>query len=156
MTFSDLHLELVQEREPRKEDDPGTMHHGDVVNVVDISTNDVLDHAMEFTTNQPVDFLYEAAKRSMKIRVNYNRILAQHPLVTTTLRLNNVELPDKQRNQQEVRLTVEYGTFFLREGSLVEVVNVNDNNDIVQDDETANEYIIDLYDAARLIRNFLE
>ncbi len=90
----------------------------------------------------------------MKIRVNYSRILAQHPLVTTTLRL--VELPERQRNQQEVTFTVECGTFFLRGGSLVEVVNVNDNNVIVRDDKTANEYIIDLFEAARLIKTHLD
>ncbi len=116
----------------------------------------MLDRYVEFITNQRVDFLYEAANRSMKIGVNYSRILAQHPLLTTTLRLNNVELPERQRNQQDVRLTVECGTFFLHEGSLVEVVNVNGNNAIVRDDETANECIIDLHDAARLIRNYLE
>ncbi len=37
----------IRKRAPRKGEEPVTMHHGDVVNVVDI-TNDVLDHTMEF------------------------------------------------------------------------------------------------------------
>jgi hypothetical protein len=90
------------------------------------------------------------------VRVHYSRVLAQHPLVTTTLRLSNVDLPERQRTQQEVTFLVTCGTFFLHEGSLVEVVSINGNNVIVRDDETGNEYIIDLCEAARLIRSYLD
>ncbi len=52
----------ITNRAPRKGEDPVTIHHGDVVNIVDITTNNALDHTVEFISSQCVDFLYEEAK----------------------------------------------------------------------------------------------
>jgi hypothetical protein len=41
-------------------------------------------------------------------------------------------------------------------GSLVELITVNENNVLVRDDETSDEFNIDVMDATILIRNYLE
>ena len=41
-------------------------------------------------------------------------------------------------------------------GSLVELITVNENNVLVRDEETSDEFNIDVMDAAILVRNYLE
>jgi hypothetical protein len=148
----------IRNRAPRKGDDPVTMHHGDIVNMIDTTDNNFMNHTMKFIKNQRVDFIYEAAKQEMKIRVNYGRFLAQNQLVLEALRLNDTPLPDRHITQERpnVAFTVVPGTFFMYEGSLVQIIDVNGNNALIRDDETLHEYNIDVMDAATLIRNYLE
>jgi hypothetical protein len=147
----------IRNRSPRKGDDPVTMHYGDIVNIIDTTTNGMNNRISEFITNQRVDFIYEGSKHEMKIRVHYDRFLAQNQLVLEALGLNT-PLPERQinRDRPAVTYTILPGTFLMYEGSLVEVITVNENNVLVRDDETSDEFNIDVLDAATLIRNYLE
>jgi hypothetical protein len=52
----------VRNRVPRKGEQPVTMHHGDGVNMIDITRNDPVDRNKEFTCDQRVDFIYDEFK----------------------------------------------------------------------------------------------
>jgi hypothetical protein len=104
----------IRNRALCKGDDPVTMHHGDIVNMIDTTDNNFTNHTTELIKNQRVGFIYEAAKQEMKIRVNYGRFLAKCQLVLEALRLNDTPLPDRHINQEgpNVAFTVVPGTFF--------------------------------------------
>jgi hypothetical protein len=148
---------FILEVAPHKGDDPVTMHYGDIVNMIDTTTNSINHQISEFITDQHVDFICEASKHEMKIRVHYDQFLAQNQLVLEALRLNT-QLPERKfnRDRPAVTYTVLPGMLFMYKGSLVEVTTVNKNNVLVRDDETSYEFNIDVLDAATLIRNYLE
>jgi hypothetical protein len=76
--------------------------------------------------------------------------------VAVTLNLNNVRLPPRDEVQHDLAIAVEPGTVFIREGTLVEVIGVNGNDVVVLEDDTLNQYVIDINEAAQLISNYLE
>jgi hypothetical protein len=143
----------VRNRAPRKGEQPDTMHHGDAVNMIDITRNAAVDPNKEFTCDQCVDFIFDEVKRSMKIRAHYSKFLAQNEAVGAALRLNFGELPQCVALMQ--MLNVEPGTLFMYEGSLVEVVSVNENNVLVRVDDTFDQFNITLNEAAEFIQSYL-
>jgi hypothetical protein len=89
----------------------------------------------------------------LKIRAHYGKFLAQNEAVGAALCMNSAELL-----QHVTRINicnVVTGTFFMHQGSLVEVVSLNDNNVLVRVDKTLDEYYISLNEAAELIESYL-
>jgi hypothetical protein len=125
--------------------------------MIDTTTNSINHQISEFIANQRVDFIYEGSKHKMKIRVHYDQFFAQNQLVLEALGLNT-PLPERQinRDRPAVTYTVLPGTFFMYKGSLVELITVNENNILVRNDETSDEFNVDVMDATTLIRNYLE
>jgi hypothetical protein len=84
--------------------------------------------------------------------VRYTRILAQNDLVKETLNVG--PLPMREAIMDQINLNVIPGTLFVRDGSLLEVILVNEDNVTVRDD-SFNEYVIRLDEAAHLIDDYL-
>jgi hypothetical protein len=84
--------------------------------------------------------------------VRYTRILAQNDLVKETLNVG--PLPMREAIMDQINLNVTPGTLFVRDGSLLEVILVNEDNVTVRDD-SFNEYVIRLDEAAHLIDDYL-
>jgi hypothetical protein len=73
-----------------------TLHHGDAINLVDIPVVNggaAINWIEEFVSTPGIDFIYEMSARVLKIKVRYNRFLAQEDHVAAALNLNGVELP---------------------------------------------------------------
>ncbi len=121
--------------------------------MIDITRNAAVDRNKEFICDQRVDFIFDEVKRSMKIRAHYSKFLAQNEAVGAALRLNFGELP--QRDAPLQMLKVELGTLFLYENSLVEVVSVNENNELVRVGDTFDQFNITLNEATELIQSYL-
>ncbi len=134
-----------------------TLHNGDVVNMVDVTGTLPINRTQEFISSQGVDLIYNEAIRSLKIRVQYSRFLAENHSVAATLNLNNLQLPlRREQHNLVVPSIVEPGTFFMREGAIVEVIRVVGNIVTVCEDKTYNEFILSLNEAAQLITNYIE
>lgn len=147
----------IRNRAPRKGEQAVTMHNGDVVNMVDVTGTLPINRTQEFISSQGVDLIYNEAIRSLKIRVRYSRFLAENHSVTATLNLNNLQLPPRrEQHNLVVPSIVEPGTFFMREGTIVEVIRVVGSIVTVREDETYNEFILSLNEAAQLITNYIE
>ncbi len=84
--------------------------------------------------------------------MRYTRILAQNDLVKETLNVG--PLPMREAIMDQINLNVIPGTLFVRDGSLLEVILVNEDNVTVRDD-SFNEYVIRLDEAAHLIDDYL-
>lgn len=84
--------------------------------------------------------------------MRYTRILAQNDLVKETLNVG--PLPMREAIMDQINLNVTPGTLFVRDGSLLEVILVNEDNVTVRDD-SFNEYVIRLDEAAHLIDDYL-
>lgn len=124
----------IRNRAPNKGEFPRSMHHGDIVNFIDVAINEELTVAQreqEFTFAQGIDFIYNNVKRILKIRVRYNRVEAQADVVQATLRLTE---PLQIHNVDVGASRIVPGTMFVRLGELVEVVSVNGVNVILRDD----------------------
>jgi cephalosporin hydroxylase len=146
----------IRNRPPKKGETPVTMHHGDIVNLVDVRNNNdaPMDRYGEFVSSQGVDFIFESSSRSLKIRVRYKRFLAQNECVVMALNLGVAQLP-VQAELRDATALVAVGTMFLREDSIVEVINVNGNSVLIQDSDSALQYMIGLDEAAEFISNCL-
>ncbi len=98
----------VRNRAPNKGKPTVSLHHGDVVNLVDVAHNSydneaVIqgDHQKEFVSAQGIDFIYNQASRLLKIRMRYTKIEAHKPIVADTLNLSPVPLDHNEMLQQE-------------------------------------------------------
>jgi hypothetical protein len=67
----------IRNRAPNKGDNPVTMHHGDIVNLVAVNQQVLVDRDQEFVAEQGIDFLFESFSRSLKIRARYSRFHAK-------------------------------------------------------------------------------
>lgn len=92
----------VRNRPPNKGEDPVRLHYGDVINFVDVASNnydnvpDVRpERRNEFVSSQGVDFIYDKLLRLLKIRVRYSKSNANNPLVPEALRLSNLPNPQQ-------------------------------------------------------------
>jgi hypothetical protein len=148
----------IRNRAPKKGENPVTMHFGDVVNLVDVrGVDDVADinHVDEFVYSPGVDFIYDCSSRSLKIRVRYSRFLAQNNTVLATLQVQNEQLPIRlQQNDWDLNC-VTPGTLFIRNGIVVEVVRVNQDNVVIREETSQNEVTISHNEAANLIDDYL-
>ncbi len=90
----------------------------------------------------------------LKIRANYSKCLAQNEAVLSALQLNGRQLPECI--QPLPVFTVAPGPFFMHNGNLVQVVRINQNSVVLRNDETFNEYTLDLNEVIHLIRSYLE
>jgi hypothetical protein len=79
----------IRNRPQNRGEKPVSMHHGDVVNFVDVSTIDVNNRFAEFISSQGVHFVYDVHALLLRICVCYSRILAQSSCVRETLILDN-------------------------------------------------------------------
>jgi hypothetical protein len=128
------------------------MHHGDELDFIDVSTIDVNNRFAEFISSQGVDFVYDVDARLLRIRVCYSRILAQSSCVRETLIFdNNNAIPAHHRDENPIVIP---GTFFMRDGALLEVISVNENDVIVHESDSLKEYAIGLNEAAQLIDDY--
>jgi hypothetical protein len=59
---------------------PITLHHADVVNLVDVRENSYEHRVKEFVLDQGIDFIFESFSRTLKIRVRYSKVLHRCPL----------------------------------------------------------------------------
>jgi hypothetical protein len=91
----------VHNRPPNKGEVPVRLHYGDVINFVDVASNnydnvpDVRPERCEFVSSQGVDFIYDKLLRLLKIRVRYSKSNANNPLVPEALRLSNLPNPQQ-------------------------------------------------------------
>lgn len=146
----------IRNRAPNKGNPPRSMHHGDIVNVVNVSNDQLLDYderRKEFTCAQGVDFIYNDKCRMLKIRVRYTRVEAQADVVFTTLNLT--QRPLVNPNDRVIIAThIIPGTFFVRLGELVQVVSV-DGNEVVITDDYGEHLTIELAEASQLLKDYL-
>jgi hypothetical protein len=122
----------IRNRAPNKGENPRSMHHGDIVNYVDVASNGNLTDAQrqqEMTFAQGVDFIFNESLRLLKVRVRYSRVEAHADKVRETLRLTD---PLEIRNGRVTEISP--GTMFVRQGELVEVVSIDGNNVLISDD----------------------
>ncbi len=142
----------IRNRAPNKGDAPCSMHHGDVVNYVDVSYNREFtddERWQEYTFAQGIDFIYNDTKRILKIRVRYSRVEAQADAVRATLRLIQ---PLQVRNVQ-VSIIVP-GTMFVSLGELVQVASI-DGYSVVATDDNGLCSLIDINEANQLLDDYI-
>jgi hypothetical protein len=145
-------------RAPKKGDDPVTLHFGDIVNLALVRDRFVLrDRFRDFVGSQGIDFIFDKNARTLKIRARYSPCLAQSNDVAITLRqAHDNLLPPRERIPNNLVNNVVAGTFFMREGLLLEVIAVDGNNVIVEEaEENSNQYTLDIYEAAQLINDYI-
>ncbi len=94
----------IRNRAPNKGEPKVFLHHSDVVNLVDVDSNDnenELDWDKEFVASKGVDFIYENASRLLKIQLRYHKFDAHRPIVAATLNLNR-EVTNFNELQQRI------------------------------------------------------
>jgi hypothetical protein len=110
-----------------------------------------------FVGTQGVDVIFDRLARVLKIPARYSHCLAQSDVVANTLRqgCGNLLQPRDQIPNNLVSSIVP-GTFFMREGVLLEVISINGNNVIVEEAEgNSYRFSLDINDAAQLINNYI-
>ena len=131
-----------------------TLHFGDIVNLALVRNRFVpRDRFREFVGSQGIDFIFW----TLKIRARYSPCLAQSNDVANTLQqAHDNLLPPRERIPNNLVNNVVAGTFFMREGLLLEVIAVDGNNVIVEEaEENSNQYTLDIYEAAQLINDYI-
>jgi hypothetical protein len=86
----------TRNRPPNKGEQVVTLHHGDKVNLVDITVvngGTAINLIEEFVSIPGIDFIYEISARVLKIRVQYNCFLAEEDRVAAASNLNGIKLP---------------------------------------------------------------
>jgi hypothetical protein len=158
----------VRNRPPNKGDPSVSLHHADVVNLVDIISNEYDnlefvgdDRQSELVTAQGADFIFESYSRTLKIRVRYRKFDGQTPLVASTLNLNlarfnpnGAESQAHEGNQQWVQYIVP-GTCFVWAGQVVEVVRVDGRVVVVVEEDSDNEVNLDINEAVGLLKAYI-
>jgi hypothetical protein len=120
----------IRNRPPNRGCEPVTMHFGDVVNIVNVAEHNAdvgVNRVAEFVGSNGLDFLNDFEARLLRIRVRYSQILAQNDMVKATLNLDPLQVREAEMEEAAANLNVTPGTFFMRHGSLLEVLLVNDN-----------------------------
>lgn len=151
----------VRNRAPNKGEPTVFLHHSDVVNLVDVNSNNnenQLYRAKEFIASQGVDFIYESVSRLLKIRIRYTKFDAHKPIVAATLNLNreitNLQQPVHERNNWVSHVAP--GTYFAtHEGQMACVVRVEGDNVYVTLDDDGNEVVYNLNEAALLLQSYI-
>ena len=147
----------VRNRPPNKGEDPVRLHYGDVINVVDVASNnydnvpDVRpERRNEFVSSQGVDFIYDKLLRLLKIRVRYSKSNANNPLVKEALHLSNLRNPPAIINELDRWVShVNPGTYFATvDGKMASVVRVDGNNVFIFIEDNDNEVLLDINEAA--------
>jgi hypothetical protein len=139
------------------------LHHSDAVNIVDVASNSydnfafVGNHRLrEFVVDQGIDFIFEQFTRMLKIRVRYSKVNAERPIIASTLNLNASKL---NRNRiVNNRLWVQHivpGTYFARAGEMVQVARVHGDSVFVTPDDSGNEEVININEAAELLAAYI-
>jgi hypothetical protein len=127
----------VRNRAPNKGEPEVSLHHSDVVNLVDVDSNvydNALDREKEFVASQGVDFIYNNASRLLKIQIRYCKLDAHKPIVAATLNINQVPMNFNQVQQQDLEINrwvshIIPGTYFATwEGQMASFVRVEGNN----------------------------
>lgn len=126
-----------------------TLHHGDAINLVDIPAVNggaAINRIEEFVSTPGIDFIYENSTRVLKIQVRHNCFLVEESCVAAALNLHGVELPAQGDAGNYHNITL--GTLFLYEGSIIEVIGINDNEILIRDEETGRELIMNANEAS--------
>lgn len=155
----------VRNRPPNKGEAPVTLHHGDVVNLVDVGSNQYdaepflrADRKNEFVTAQGVDFIHDNFSRSLKIRVRYSKVDANRAIVLETLNLTHA-IPHQPVQDNDISRWVSHiipGTYFAtRDGEMASVVRVQGNQVLALLESNDNEAIFHLNEAAALLRSYI-
>jgi hypothetical protein len=97
----------VRNRAPNKGQPPVTLHHADVLNLVDVQEKNYEKCVKEFVLDQCIDFIFESFSRTLKIRVRYSKVAAQMHIVMTTLLLNSNEIAKVRPQANNVSLWVQ-------------------------------------------------
>jgi hypothetical protein len=140
---------------PLKGQEPRTLQHGDIVNLVNMNCMENLQLSQaakfkEFTAAQGVELVFEAAKRVLSIRVKYSRVMADDAMVGHLLKLTPQPSSNVASNIR--RRIIKVGTNFLLNGSLVVVISSDLDNVVVRHADSGIEETINSSNARVLIR----
>lgn len=146
---------------------------GNIVNIVDVSLakNVALVHweqEQEFAAAQGIDFVYEDASHTLRIRIQHSMVLAQHELVSMKLNSNAAMLivadnvdriaPVINEVNNEGRWWCNQlvpGTLLLRYGELMEFTRVEHEDVVLISDTTPIETTISMIEAEHLVEEYL-
>jgi hypothetical protein len=149
----------IRNRPPNRGVQPVTAHHGDVVNLINVAAAELnvgVNRVAEFVCSEGLDFVYDYEARVLKIHVRYSRVVAQSEVVKATLNLGVLEIAVCRIVEVADNFDMVLpGTFFVRDGSLLEVILVNEHNVTVRDSKSIQEFRISLNEAAELIEENL-
>jgi hypothetical protein len=155
----------IRNKPPNKNEAPRSIHFGDIANLVDVGLpeNAALDHRereKEFVAAQGIDFIYDDSSRTLKIRIRHSRVYAQNDSVSTKLNLNLdllqhiVDAASVNNEGRRWRNQISPGTFFLRNGALMEVLRV-DGDDVTILSDNGDEVIINILEAEQLLEEYI-
>jgi hypothetical protein len=137
---------------------PVTAHYGNVVNLINVVAAELnfgVNRVAEFVSSEGLDFVYDYEARVLKICVRYSRVVAQSEVVKATLKLGVLEIAAHRMVEVADNFDMVLpGTFFVRDGSLLEEILVNEHNITVHDSELLQEFRISLNEAAELIEDY--
>jgi hypothetical protein len=136
--------------------------HGDIVNVVDVSSTENQEarravRFKEFIAAQGVEFVYEVHKRLLSIRVRYSSLNAEMPEVGRWLGFQQrVEAPlSTAASITNSSRPIAIGTNFLHRGELVVVIRCEGHSVLVRHDTNGLEESITLDLARDLIKKYI-
>ena len=148
----------MRNKAPNKGQPPVTLHHADVVNLVDVREKSYENCVKEFVLGQGIDFIFDPFSRMLKICVRYAKLAAQMQIVMTTLLLNLNEISQVRPQVNHVSLWVQQVrpvTYFERDGVMLEVVRVEGENAVVIEEDSDVELVININKAAELLRDYI-
>ena len=71
----------MRNKAPNKGQPPVTLHHADVLNLVDVQEKNYENCVKEFVLDQCIEInFFESFSRTLKIRVRYSKVLHRCPL----------------------------------------------------------------------------
>ncbi len=145
------------------------MRYGDIVNLVNESSteNTALvgqQWEKEFVAAQGIDFVYDDASRTLRIRIRHSRVLEQNELASMKLNSNAVLLvvadnviprfPINNEGRQWRNQLVP-GTLLLRQGDLMEVTRVHGDDVVLISDGTDEKTTINIIEAEQLLEEYI-
>ena len=148
----------IRNRPPNRGVQPVTAHHGNVVNLINVVAAELnfgVNRVAEFVSSEGLDFIMIMRRGVLKIHVCYSRVVAQSEVVKATLNLGVLEIAVHRMVEVADKFDMVLpGTFFVRDGSILEVILVNEHNITVRDSKSIQEFRISLNEAAELIEEY--
>jgi hypothetical protein len=154
----------IRNRPPNKGESPVRMHYGDVINFVDVASNNYdnmpevcYERRKELVSDQGVDFIYNKCFRTLKIRIRYKKSMANNPVIHEILGLTT--LPNRAVLSDNLDRWVSHiipGTYFAtNDGEMASVSRVDGNNVFILIEDSDAEVVLGLHEAAALLRDYI-